>query len=431
MPLAAVGLPISVYIAPLYADNVGLGRTVTGTVFMVLRFWDIFTDAIMGIAVDRIKSPWGRVRHWILMGVPILCLGAYFIYMPPQQGVGWMYFAGWLVVFYVGFTLIQTAYQAWAPAIATDYDDRTRIFKWREFFNIGALIALLVIPSLIGAYFELDRFAIVAIMGAALIVTAPLTAIIASLYVPDPFIEEKSDDDEKFKLEDYKEALSSGPLWRILAIETLVGLAIASTAANYLDLAKVSFGVGEAAGSILVLFFISGIVTLPWWMRMAERTEKHIALRWILGLTAFAYLSWLLLAQIGGPVTLIIGAILSGMTFGSPFALVRSMLADATDETLLRTGKNRAGLYYSFMTGAYKLGAGLAVGITYPMAEILVGFDPRADNSPAQIFGFELIFVLVPFFAYLGAMAAAWSFPITRSSQKATRDKLASQSTAN
>ena len=252
IPLAAVGLPISVYIAPLYAENVGLGRTVTGTVFMVLRFWDIFTDFIMGIAVDRIKSPWGRVRHWILMGVPILCLGAYFIYIPPQTGVGWGYFAGWLVVFYIGFTLMQTAYQAWAPAIATDYDDRTRIFKWREFFNIGALIALLVVPSLVGAYFELDRFGVVAIMGVALLITAPLTAMIASLYVPDPFIEEKTSE-QSFALKDYKEALSSGPLWRILAIETLVGLAIASTAANYLDLAKASFGVGEAAGSILVV----------------------------------------------------------------------------------------------------------------------------------------------------------------------------------
>ena len=67
IPLAAVGLPISVYIAPLYAENVGLGRTVTGTVFMVLRFWDIFTDFIMGIAVDRIKSPWGRVRTELMI----------------------------------------------------------------------------------------------------------------------------------------------------------------------------------------------------------------------------------------------------------------------------------------------------------------------------------------------------------------------------
>lgn len=431
IPLAAVGLPISVYIAPLYAENVGLGRTMTGTIFMVLRFWDILTDAIMGVLVDRVKSPWGRVRHWILLGVPVLCLGTFFIYIPPQSGVGPMYFAGWLIVFYVGFTLIQTAYQAWAPAIATDYDDRTRLFKWREIFNIGALIALLVIPSLIGSFFNLDRFGVVAIMGVALIVTAPLTTILASVFVPDPFIEEATDEQEKPSWRDYKEALSSRPLWQILSVEVLVGIAIASTAANYLDLAKVSYGMGQSAGSILVLFFISGIATLPFWMRLAERTEKHVALRWILGLTAIAYLSWLGLGRIGGGFALAFGAIISGVTFGSPFALARSMLADVTDDTLLKTGKNRAGLYYSMMTGAYKLGAGLAVGITYPMAEILVGFDPSQDNTPAQIFGFELIFVLVPVISYALAMVLIWKFPITRRMQMATRDALAAKSDAD
>ena len=52
LPIAGVGLPLGVYLAPLYANEaphgVGLGLELTGLLFMLLRFWDIVTDPVMG-----------------------------------------------------------------------------------------------------------------------------------------------------------------------------------------------------------------------------------------------------------------------------------------------------------------------------------------------------------------------------------------------
>ena len=87
IPLAGVGLPLAVYLSPLYANEVGLGLEMTGLLFMLLRFWDIFTDPVMGYLVDRYRSPLGRVRHWILLSIPILAIATFFIYMPPRTGV--------------------------------------------------------------------------------------------------------------------------------------------------------------------------------------------------------------------------------------------------------------------------------------------------------------------------------------------------------
>ena len=47
VPLAALGLPLVVYLPPFYACPVGLGVCTVGIIFMIARFWDIFTDPIM------------------------------------------------------------------------------------------------------------------------------------------------------------------------------------------------------------------------------------------------------------------------------------------------------------------------------------------------------------------------------------------------
>ena len=85
IPLAGVGLPVGVYLAPLYAREVGLGLELTGLLFMLLRFWDIFTDPLMGYLVDRYRSPWGRVRHWVVLSVPILGLATFFAFVITEE----------------------------------------------------------------------------------------------------------------------------------------------------------------------------------------------------------------------------------------------------------------------------------------------------------------------------------------------------------
>ena len=63
MPLAAVGLPMAVFVAPMYAEQLGLGTTMVGLIFMILRFWDLGTDPVMGWLVDTRPTKYGRIKH--------------------------------------------------------------------------------------------------------------------------------------------------------------------------------------------------------------------------------------------------------------------------------------------------------------------------------------------------------------------------------
>ena len=78
IPLAAIGLPIAVFLSPFYAEHMGLGLAVTGTVFMLLRFWDLFTDPIMGFLVDRFPTKNGRYKHWLILSAFILTVPTFF-----------------------------------------------------------------------------------------------------------------------------------------------------------------------------------------------------------------------------------------------------------------------------------------------------------------------------------------------------------------
>ena len=419
IPLAGVGLPVGVYLAPLYAREVGLGLELTGLLFMLLRFWDIFTDPLMGYLVDRYRSPWGRVRHWVVLSVPILGLATFFVYMP-DVGESPAYFVGWMILFYVGFTLLQTARSAWVPAIAVDYDDRSRFFQWAEIVSVLSMLFLLAIPVVLElAGFGVGRMGQVAVMGWVLLIALPISAFLACAFVRDEPVRGDKGNTEKFRLRPFIAALRNKYLGHILLLELLSGTAIAVTSANYLFVAEFVFGLSDGMSSlILMFFFVMAVCALPLWLKLAERTEKSFAFKAAALLSCSSFFIYYLAGQVGGFWPLFIGAFFNGAAFSAPMVLARSMTADVVEWQVSRTGENRSGIYYSLITSAYKVGSSLALGVGYLILGQWAGFHPNEDNSPEAIHGLLLVFCLLPGTLYLLAAFAASRYPFTRAMQQ-------------
>ncbi len=132
IPIAALGLPLVVYLPPFYAEDMGLGLSIVGTIFMITRFWDVFTDPVLGILSDKVKTPLGRRRHWIVLSVPILMICVYKVFMP-QPPVTGTYLLFWMVLLYVGWTLLTISHMSWGAELSPDYYERSRVQGWREF----------------------------------------------------------------------------------------------------------------------------------------------------------------------------------------------------------------------------------------------------------------------------------------------------------
>ncbi len=90
LPLAALGLPLVVYLPAYYATLPALGTGLVGTMLIVARFFDVVSDPAIGWASDRFPTRFGRRRPWIAAGVPLLMVAAWYLFVPPDSA-GWLF----------------------------------------------------------------------------------------------------------------------------------------------------------------------------------------------------------------------------------------------------------------------------------------------------------------------------------------------------
>ena len=100
--MAAMGMPVAVYLPRFYTEGMGLSLVTVGTIFTLARIWDVITDPVMGIVIDKYDTRWGRRKHWIAISIPILVLSVWMVFMPNQESVSAGYLLFWLIVLYVG-----------------------------------------------------------------------------------------------------------------------------------------------------------------------------------------------------------------------------------------------------------------------------------------------------------------------------------------
>ncbi len=185
-PISALGLPLIVYLPPFYADDMGIGLSLVGTVFMITRFWDVITDPLLGVVSDRFRTPWGRRRPWIVASVPIVLIAVWQIFMPDPP-VSWVYLLGWMIFLYVGWTLLTISHMSWGAELTPDYDERSRVQAAREIALLLGVVAVLALPALLE---QLDPTSTaagrMAAMGWFIILCLPVTVAWAVSTAPEP-----------------------------------------------------------------------------------------------------------------------------------------------------------------------------------------------------------------------------------------------------
>jgi glycoside/pentoside/hexuronide:cation symporter, GPH family len=75
LPLSTIGLPLSIYLAPFYAGELGLPLAVLGLAMVIARMSDVVIDPFIGMASDNMRTRFGRRRIWIPLGISVLVFG--------------------------------------------------------------------------------------------------------------------------------------------------------------------------------------------------------------------------------------------------------------------------------------------------------------------------------------------------------------------
>ena len=143
LPVSMALFPVLVFIPKFYTSDLGVPLAVAATIMLAVRITDVFTDPLFGWISDRVETPWGRRRFWIVLATPIMMLSIYELFLPPE-GAGVVHMGVWMFMLSIATTIMIIPYYAWAAELSPDYNERSRITGWRSMMGvIGSLSAQL------------------------------------------------------------------------------------------------------------------------------------------------------------------------------------------------------------------------------------------------------------------------------------------------
>ncbi|WP_240481629.1 MFS transporter [Novosphingobium fuchskuhlense] len=137
-----------------YTTVVGLPAAAVGTIFLVARLLDAVIDPLVGIAVDKTRSRWGRTRPYFLFTAVPYVLVFIATFHVPQWSEGAQLLYAFLTFKALGIIMSAGSipYTALMPMMTDDPADRLRLGGWRSIgTSVGVILGTAATMPLVGA----------------------------------------------------------------------------------------------------------------------------------------------------------------------------------------------------------------------------------------------------------------------------------------
>ena len=132
----------------------------------------------------------------------------------------------------------------------------------------------------------------------------------------------------------------------------------------------------DMADFFLLLYFMSGILFLPFWISISRRTGKKAAWVTSMAVNSGAFMGVFFLGP-GDAWIYGILVFLSGIGFGATLALPSAIQADVIDYDEYLTGERREGQYIGWWSISKKLAAAVGIGVGLAVLG-MAGYTPNA-----------------------------------------------------
>jgi GPH family glycoside/pentoside/hexuronide:cation symporter len=426
---SVAALPLALFIPSFYSDELGLPLASVGFAIAATRILDVLIDPVVGVLSDRLRTPFGRRKPFILLGAPLLLIAVWQLFVPGARGaVSVPYLFGWTGALFLGFTLVDLPYKAWGAELSEGYDERSRVAAIREGFGFLGQIGLLLLLLFLGRRGIEGGAAQLHAIAIAIVVSTPLLVMAALLGVREP--PPRITTQRALGTWEGLALVARNPafLRMIGSVLFFVSGVVVQGTLHRLVLTHV---IG-APGLFPRMIFLENIATLlcvPLWLRLSDRIGKHRAVALAaLWLAVFSLPLPFLGAGMGSWLVALI--VIRGSSFASILFLANSMAADVVDEDTVASGQQRTGLFFAVwgMTIKLSVALGVLLGTVGPAA---FGFEPAAAaQSEGALLALRAVYGFVP--AALMAIGAPflWNFPITRARQAVLRAQIAARESA-
>jgi glycoside/pentoside/hexuronide:cation symporter, GPH family len=423
LPLSMAALPVVLNISHFYGEVLKLSLAVMGPIFILARIVDAVQDPVIGLISDRFtrRGRRGRLTFVALM-LPVLAGGFYMLFDPPDAWFGnQTLMAAWLVaallLAHFGYSGVSISYHAHGAELTDDYNERTKVTVGREVFGLMGFAVAVVLPVALTAKFgKTDGFMVLGLLFLPIVVlfSAP-TLFGAGPSVHPPVVHGESNAFVAFF------APLKNRLFRRLLLVFIVNGAALGVAVTvmlfYVD--HVLKGSQMHAGMILLTYFFSGAVSVPFWLVLSRRIGKAGA--WFVGmiLTMLVMCAAFFIGP-GDFYWFLAISVVTGIGLGADYGLPPSILADVINSSEGGDSKGKTGTYFGLWALATKVATAIGAAGSLPVAAAL-GFNPARGHYSS--FALIIVYIALPLAIKVIAAILIWYIRI-EAERGSVRDEL-------
>lgn len=424
----------TMFLLKFYTDVMGISAALVGTMMMLARFVDAFTDVTMGQIVDRSATkakgkfaPWLRVVCGPVAVASFLMYATWFKDMPMAFKIFWMFFT-YLLWGSVCYTGINIPYGSMASAITADPKERAQLSTWR---TIGATLAgtvIGVVMPLIVYYKNAEGQAVLS--GNKMTIAAGVCSILAVICYMLCYHMTT----ERVKMPQTNEKFSLATLFKsIFTNRSLIGIVVA---ALILLIAQMSlqnmtsyiypnyFGEVKAMSIASLITTALALVCATFTVKLSTKIgRKELAIACaLLGAAAMGAAFAIHTTNVWVFVTLYQVAGIGMSVFG---LICWAMITDVIDDTEVKTGVRQDGTIYSVYSFARKCGQAASSGLAGAMLSA-IGYTKAKAFDPVVVNKIYDITCIVPAIAFvLLAVALCFLYPLDKKTVEANAQELA------
>jgi GPH family glycoside/pentoside/hexuronide:cation symporter len=380
--------------------SLGLSAFWLGTIMIIPRLWDAFSDPIVGHLSDNTRTRWGRRRPYILIGGIAVALSFVAMWWIPRgdwiralfpgedayNALQLVYILFGLLVFFTAITIFEIPHGALGIEMSSDYHERTRLFSAKSFMgNVFAMGTPWLLWLATREFFsgpggnEADGMRYVSLFIAAGLIPMSIWWFV-TLKEPG-FAIAKQQQKTRFWSE-IRTTMSNRTFLSLVAIifTLAMGFDFVALFNYYITIFYLYGGDTEAASALLgingTIWAVTGIVAvfpLNW---LSRRLGKNRTLLVAILLMCAAQLSKIFAYNPELPYLVIIPTVLLSSGMLMFFTLGSSMLGDICDEDELQTGTRNEGSYCSVYWWFIATGKAFASFVTGALL-LFTAFDER------------------------------------------------------
>ena len=394
------------FMSKFYTDIFGLKPVDMGILFLVARFVDAFTDPIMGVITDKVKTRWGQFRHWFLyLSVPY---GLSIILLFTTPDFDYNMKLVWAYVTYLFATLMFTGvaipYISYIGVLTADPKERLSANGYRMFFaKIANWLIIASVPILAKMWGGSDKITAKGYQLAMVLVSiCGIALLLFCFFTTRERMEHKV---EKQPVTEQLKVLFKNDQWLLLCAACVLGtLGYAIRGGVSLYYAEYYLGVsGAVAAQFTGAGIIASVVSMAASTWITKRYCKIKLFRYSqIAVLLISVAMYFFVGQSDVVLAFIFYIVLCFVVdLHAP--VFWSAITEAVDYGEFKDGVRASGLSFGGISFCQKAGGGLA-GLVTGLLLAFFKYEPNVAQSDFTLTGLTLMLTIIPgvFHAALG-----------------------------